>query len=220
MSLNNWRALVAAAVLLTLARPGMAADVTTFDSCIDASGHMLAAEADYQQTMLVRTIDDQGQPAIRYNPGVLPRLTFGARLFLYAHECARHGLGTPLSVAQAQRADCIGVNTLLAGEMLKREDLPSVQTELKFTDAEWTLLPGPPRAFNLTTCRPTSGGGLKMPTTALPSEQQTAWNNCARACADRLWACQKHCGGANCESCLDANRQCKVGCGGAAKPAD
>ncbi len=223
MSMTNWRAMLWAATVLTFPGPGFAAETTTFDTCIDAAGHTLPADADYRQTMLVQTIDVQGQPEIRYNPGVLPRLTFAARLFLYAHQCARQGMGAVLTVAQAQRADCIGLNTLLTSDMLKREDLPAIQDQLKFSNAEWELLPGPPRTFDLGNCRQTTtirNDALRLPSKALPSEQQTAWNNCARACADRLWACQKRCGGSSCEGCLEAHRQCKSACGGTEKPAD
>ncbi|HTY04089.1 MAG TPA: hypothetical protein VMC81_10205 [Rhodocyclaceae bacterium] len=197
-----------------------AAEVTTFDSCTDAAGRVLPADADYKQPMLVRTVEVNGQPEIRYNPGVLPRLTFAARLVLYAHECARQGMGTPLTVAQARRADCIGVNALLGADMLKRDDLPSLQAQLVFANSEWDLLPGPPRGFELTTCDQVQTGNLRMPSKALPSAQQTNWNNCARACGDRLWACQKRCSGAGCDGCLQTHAQCKSDCDGAAKPAD
>lgn len=222
MSNKNWPGLIGAATALLLSGAALAADVTTFESCVDGKGKVLPAEADCQQAMLVRIVTDQGQPAIHYNPGVLPRLTFPARLFLYSHQCARHGLGDPdkpISVARARLADCMGLNTLLASNMVKREDLPALQAELSFTDAEWELLPGPPRPFDLANCRPTGGGALRLPAATMPSAQQTAWNNCARACADKLWACQKRCGGGECEGCVEAHRQCKAGCGGAEKPA-
>ncbi|MBU1235418.1 MAG: hypothetical protein KJ634_00025 [Gammaproteobacteria bacterium] len=224
MSIIQKRNLLGAAVALIMSWSAVAADltdVTIFESCVDGRGRTLAAEADDQQPMLVRTVIEDGQPKIHYNPGVLPRLTFAARLFLYSHECARYGLGGPrrgMSAAYARLADCMGLNTLLASDMVKREDLPALQAELSFTEQEWTLLPGPPRAFDLAHCPSTGGGALRLPPDAPPSEKQISWNDCVRACADRLWACQQqNCGGTACEGCMDKYHPCKAACGPAAK---
>jgi hypothetical protein len=220
MSLNKWPGLLGAAMALLLPWSALAADVVTFESCIDGKGKALPAEADYQQAALVRTITEQGQPAIRYNPGVLPRLTFAARLFLYSHECARHGMGDSgkmISLARARLADCMAANTLLGSEAIKREDLPALQAELSFSEAEWQLLPGPMRNIDITHCRPTGGGALRLPVDTPPTDKQVGWNNCVRACADKLWSCQQRGGGDS--ACLEAHGQCKAGCGPADKPA-
>lgn len=220
MSTKNWPGRLGAALILLLSGLSAVAEVTTFESCMDGRGGTLPAVADSRQTMLVRTVAEQGRPVIRYNPELLPALPLPARLFFYAHQCARHGLGdtdAAISVARARQADCIGLNTLLAGKLLKHEDLPALQAALSFSDAEWELLPGPPRSFDLSTCRTTERGVLHLPLADQPSAQQTAWNNCVRACADRLWTCQKHCSGNACESCLEANGQCKAACGSAPK---
>ncbi|HZV54213.1 MAG TPA: hypothetical protein VFF82_04670 [Rhodocyclaceae bacterium] len=193
----------------------MAADTTTFDSCTDAGGRVVAAEADYGQRTLVQTTYAGGQPTIRYNPGVLPRLTPAARLFFYAHECARHALGAagkPLTATRAQQADCVGLATMLTADLVTRDQLDGLQGQLNFSESEWELLPGPPRSFNLAACRPS--GGLRLPSPETPSVQQGTWNACARACGDRLWKCQKGCRGAACETgCLDSHRQCEAACG-------
>lgn len=220
MSTMNWRGMLWAGLALTFSWPSLAADVTTFDSCVDATGRTLAAEVDKQQPMLVRTVLVDGQPAIRYNPAVLPRLTLEARLFFYAHQCARPATGDvskPLSVAAARQADCSGLNTLLTSAMLSSDDLPALQTEMGFTEAEWQLLPGPARNIDVTSCRVT--GGLRLPSVHA-AEPHPGWNACVRACADRLWTCQKRCGGGECTGCLDTHRQCRAGCGGTDKPAD
>jgi hypothetical protein len=219
---KNSSGLFGTAIALLLSGSALAVDVTTFESCVDANGKTLPAVVDNEQTVLVRTVADQGQSTIHYNPAVLPRLTFAARLLLYSHQCARQGLGAPdkpLTAARARQADCIGLNTLLTSEMLKREDLPTLQAELSFTTAEWQLLPGPARSFDLTTCRQTKGNALRIPPDTAPSEKQVGWNNCTRACADRLWTCQKRSGGGESESCMEPYRQCKSACGDVAKPA-
>lgn len=204
---------------LVSAGPTLAQEVTVFESCTDARGRILAVVADSEQPMLVRSTTEAGRPVIRYNPEALARLTSGTRLFFYASQCARHGLhdgGGDLPVARARMADCIGLNVLLDGGMLKYRDLPALQAELSsFGDAEWQLLPGPRRGFDLSTCRPTGKGVLRLPLATLPSGQQTAWNNCLRACADRLWNCRKPCGGSDCAVCLPAYEQCRTACGDA-----
>ncbi|WP_428828207.1 hypothetical protein ACLIKD_10020 [Azonexus sp. IMCC34842] len=216
MSRKNWLALLAATLALLLSGLSAATEVTIFETCQDGRGQTLPAVADEQQAMLVRTVTERGRAVIRYNPEVLPRLTPAARLFFYAHQCARHGLGEAdqtIPVTRARQADCIGLNTLLADKMLTYPDLPALQAALSFNDTEWELLPGPPRSFDLANCRATARGVLHLPSVDQPSARQTAWNNCVRACADRLWTCQKHCAGASCDSCLTANGQCKASCG-------
>jgi hypothetical protein len=211
-----------AALSTLVAGSAFATEETVFESCVDGRGNTLPAVADDQQSPLVRLVTDQGAATLHYNPGVLPRLTFAARLFFYTHQCARHGIGDGgkgMSAARARLADCMGLNTLLASDVIKREDVPALQAELSFSEEEWNLLPGPPRAFDLTHCRPTGGGALRMPTTDLPSERQVGWNSCERACADRLWTCQKGCGG-ECNRCMEAHRECRAGCGTGGKTAD
>jgi len=224
MKTNRWLGLLVTAMTLLAAGTSQAADVAVFESCVDSKGRMLPAEADETQAMLVRTaVDDKGQPTIRYNPGVLPRLTFNARLFLYMHECARHGFVEPgrmIPAARAHVADCMAANTLVGSGQIKREDLPALQAELAFSEAEWQLLPGPMRNFNLANCQATRAGNVfRLPVDAPPSEKQVGWNNCVRACADRLWACQKRCSGNACDACLETHGQCKAACGAADKSA-
>jgi hypothetical protein len=193
-----------------------AAEPLIFDSCLDVQGGTVTAVADREQAMLVRSDSRQGQPAIRYNPDVLPGLGSAARLFFYAHQCARLGLpaGTAESAAEiARQADCLGLGALLGGKLLQREDVPALQAALTFSDAEWAVLPGPPRSFDLASCRVSGGGVLQLPLARQPSARQTAWNNCIHACGDRLWNCQKRCGHADCASCLSAFSLCKSGCG-------
>lgn len=212
MIMTAFRSLPIAAFLLlaVFSATGFAAETTTFDSCTDAAGRTLAAEADYNQKVLVRTDLAQGQPVIRYNPGVLPRLTFDARLFLYMHQCARPLQGATL--AQARQADCIAFASLVSGGIMTREDIPVLLSKLNFTESEWELLPGPQRSFDLASCR--TSGALRLPTSATPSARQAEWNDCSRACGDRLWACQKRCRGDACVAgCMDSHGACVAACG-------
>lgn len=208
-----------AAMALPMSGAARAAGVTTFESCVDGMGKAMPATEDTQQDALVRTVADNGKVTIHYNPGVLPRLTFTARLFLYSHECARHGLGASskaTSLARARLADCMAANTLVGSEVIKREELPALQAELAFSEAEWRLLPGPMREIDITHCQATGGGALRLPVDTPPTDKQVGWNNCVRACADKLWGCQKRGGDS---ACLEAHGQCKAACGAADKPA-
>jgi hypothetical protein len=224
MKMNTWTGLLLTTTCMLLAGAAGAADVTTFESCVDSRGRTLPAEADQQQAMLVRTVvNEAGQASIRYNPGVLPRLTFNARLFFYMNECARHGLGDSarmVPAARARAADCSALNSMVEGALLLPEDVPSLQAELSFSEAEWQLLPGPMRNFELTRCQVgRSGNVLRLPVDAPPTEKQVGWNNCVRACADKLWHCQKGCRGSACDACLETHRECRAGCGPSDKPA-
>lgn len=192
-----------------------AAEPLIFDSCLDARGQTVPAVADSEQAVLVRGASEQGRPLLRYNPDLLPLLDNATRLFFYAHQCARLGLAPdePTNAASARQADCLGLGALLASGLLTRADLPALQAALSFSDAEWTLLPGPPRSFDLGSCRVSDRGVLRLPVAGSPSPQQTAWNNCTRACGDRLWQCQKQCGHADCTSCQDVFNACRSACG-------
>lgn len=222
MSIIDLRKWLAAAAVLFISWPVAAADAMVFESCIDSRGRTLVAVKDEQQSMLVRAVGAAGLPTIHYNPDLLPRLTFAARLFLYSHECARVGLGDPaggMSPARASMADCKGLTALLAGKVVKREDLPALQAEFSFSEKEWTLLPGPPRTFDLARCLSRRGDALRLPPDTPPSATQINWNDCVRACADRLWACQQNsCGGGDCQSCRTAYERCNAACAPAAGP--
>jgi hypothetical protein len=191
-------------------------DPALFESCVDARGRLLQAVSDPQLPVLVRAVGDR---SLRYNPNLLPRLSQGARFFLYAQECARVGLtdtGAALAAERARRADCKAVDALLASGAVTRRELPAVQTDLSFTPEEWSLLSGPPRDFDFGRCQSRRVNVLAIPRAA-PTAQQAGWNDCVRACGDRLWACQKRgCAGADCPSCQGTYESCQAACAGGA----
>jgi hypothetical protein len=195
---------LASTLALTLPTAGGASETMVFESC-DDHGKSIPARPDTAQAVLVTTVGDQRSLQIRYNPEILPRLSANARLFFYAHQCARIGLG---EAAAARRADCVALNTLLDGKQLTYRDLPALQAELQFSPEEWSLLPGPPRNIDLSNCRPNSGDVLRVPLAREASPQQDAWNTCVRACADRLWNCRK----SGADACQAAYDQCRSNC--------
>lgn len=196
---------LAGILIMVLSGLAGAAEPMIFDSC-DSRGQRIAARPDTGLPVLVRSVADQGRPEIRYNPEILPRLSSNARLFFYAQQCARLGLGD--AAVAARRADCVALNTLLDSEQLKYADLPALQAELQFSPEEWALLPGPPRTIDLSNCRASSGDVLRLPLPGQASPRQDAWNSCVRACADQLWSCRKTPAG-NCQSAYD---QCRSNC--------
>jgi hypothetical protein len=199
------RIILGSSFLMALIGPTSADEQIVFERCFDGRGKTLVATVDGEQAELVRTVARGGRPEIRYNPAVLPHLSNNARLFFYAHQCARQGLGES---ASARRADCVALNVLLGNQHLRPADLPALQAELSFSGEEWVRLPGPPRQIDLSNCQPASGNVLRLPLPTQPSARQNDWNICLRHCADRLWACGK----AADEHCQAAYDQCRSAC--------
>lgn len=198
---------LAAAIVISSSGGVRAESTTTFESCTDTSGRTLPVQEDSSLPTLVATIRNKAGASIHYNPSVLPRLKPATRLFFFAHECARNSLGdsgrAAMSVEWSQRADCLGLSTLLDGGLLKREELADLQADLSFSEAEWALLPGLPRTFDLGACH--SRGVVKLPAATPPSAGQVAWDKCVRGCAGPLLSCG--------DRCMDTYRQCVAGCG-------
>ena len=202
-------------ILALLPAAALAAATTIFEGCSDTSGHTVAVRADDSMPRLVASSIEDGKPTIRYSQVVLPRLLPQTRLFFFAHECARHAMGEAgqlaHSVARSRDADCLGLATLLESGLIKRDELPAIQADLDFSEAEWAKLPGLPRSFDLAACP--AQGVVRLPVQALPEHVRTPWNACVRGCADRLWQCQKKCNNESCiEGCLDASRRCEGAC--------
>lgn len=213
---NTWQMILAGLLVALLSGQAAATETVVFESCFDGRGKTLRGVADTRQAVLVRTVGQGGRREIHYNPDLLPQLSSNARYFLYAHQCARQALnakppGDP--EALARQADCVALNTLLDGGLLKYGDLPGLQRELDFSAADWELLPGPARRIELDNCRPASGDVLRLPPPGQPSARQIGWNSCVRGCADQLWTCQKSCAAGACEACQAAYDQCKTNCG-------
>jgi hypothetical protein len=203
--------LITLAAAVTIINAGFAraedAGATTFESCIDAKGRTLPAVADTALPTLVATVEKQGQASIHYNPSLLPNLKPLTRLFFFADECARNALGyaakTAVSAARAQQADCLGLVTMQDNGLMKTEELPDLQSDLKFSEAEWAMLPGPARSFDLAACH--SSGVVKLPVGTTASPGQSGWDTCVRRCAGPLLACGNH--------CLETYQKCVTGCG-------
>lgn len=186
-------------------RPALAQTVEiSYHGCTDRGGTQVVSVADPAAPVLVSTHFEAGRQYIRYNPQLLPRLQENTRLFLYAHECARHNLGLALDRAltpdEAQRADCWGLESLLRSGLLKDAGaLAALQDDLQFTTDEWLRLPGPPRAFDLPACQRSIAS---RPSLVHPPAGQDDWNTCVRRCGETLRACRTATCNADYERCV------------------
>ncbi|MBA4742220.1 MAG: hypothetical protein H2060_05880 [Azoarcus sp.] len=195
---------------------------TVFDGCVDARGAPVRSVEDASIDAAFSTRIEDGRPVIRYNASQPPGASEAVRLFFYAHECARLGLGLApdalRTVGDAWRADCRALDTLLQSSLIRRADVPRLQADLDaLSDAARERLLGPRRDIDLPAC---ARAGIARPL-ALPASRapgQDRWNTCVHACADRLLACQRaSCGGLDCPSCLPAHESCVAACDTAAR---
>ena len=168
-----------------------AADVQiTYDGCTDAAGRPVPAVADPTIDKVVESRSDVSGPDIRYNQQVLPRLLPETRLFLFAHQCARHSLGyeagAALDAAQASHADCEAVDALLRSRLLTSDQVDAVERDLQLSADEWAQVPGPARSYALRAC---IADNARRHALSQPSASQPGWNACVRSCGDRRRAC-------------------------------
>ncbi|WP_018991887.1 hypothetical protein [Aromatoleum toluclasticum] len=188
------RKLMLGAVIAQLCAGGgaFAQEHTSYHGCTDAAGRAVAAVSDPALDQVVASLSGAA-PAIRYNEALLPRLTPESRLFLFAHECARHNLGLPLdgkrTEGDARRADCHGLESLLRSGLLEEARIDALERELQFSAEEWERVPGPPRTFALRTCAAQSAVEHLL---TRPARAKPEWNACVRGCGARLWACAPH----------------------------
>lgn len=189
-----------------------------FDGCVDARGRQVPTTIDDNLPRLALAMIENGRPLVRYNPAQLPDLSPRARLFFFAHECGRLALRQALdaepTIDRARQADCWALATLQrSGELEGDRALHELAAELVVVETDWPALPGPRRSIDLAACsRPV--GGLRLPDSAPPSEAQSRIDRCVQSCGDRLWHCQKRCGGESCRSqCLGGYGTCEAACG-------
>ncbi|NMG30257.1 hypothetical protein [Aromatoleum evansii] len=203
------RKLMLGAVIAQLCAGGgaFAQEHTSYHGCTDAAGRAVAAVSDPALEGVVVSRSGAA-PEIRYNETLLPRLTPESRLFLFAHECARHNLSQAVDGARTEadvrRADCHGLESLLRSGLLDAARIDALERELQFSTDEWALIPGPPRTFALRSC--TAEGAARRLLTR-PTPAQPEWNACVRGCGERLRACAPRNA-----ACDDAYERCVALC--------
>ena len=208
-------ALLAAFVLLICGHSAVGAQ--TIEGCVDAAGAPVPSIEDDALPNPALAGSEGGRPILRYNPGALPRLSPPPRTFFYAHECARIALGAPHAADRtaetARRADCQAVAILRESKLLEgAEAVARLESELRFSDAEWNAIPGPRREFRLADC--TARGVLRLPSAAPPGEARLRHDRCVQICGDRLWQCQNACREPGCRAgCESGFGRCESACG-------
>lgn len=204
--------LVLVAPLLIGAKATAGGDL--FDGCVDARARPVPTVIDYDLPLLALAAMEKGRAVVRYNPALMPDLPARARLFFFAHECARLALGQPLggerSIQHARQADCWALATL----QRSGEAGATIAAELAVGETDWTVLPGPARTVDLAACDKPSGA-LRLPDSGPPSPSQSYLNRCVHGCGDRLWQCQNRCRDQSCRGqCLGHYGACESACGG------
>jgi hypothetical protein len=200
---------------LAVAAATAQADMVELESCSDASGRMVQVVQDPSLKVLVQSGLDGGHRVIRYNSDLLPNLSATAKQFFFAHECARQSPGdvpgAPLTPRRAQTLDCVAIATLQASGLLKEPAaVEALQAELILSEDEWDLVPGPRRAFNLTSCP--KQASLVLPPSTTPTPNQVEWDACVRQCGDQLFRC-RGCRGAGCgDACQSTYDRCQAAC--------
>lgn len=204
------------AVAMVLLAAGTRAQGVSYHGCVDAQNQPVESVADPNMSAVALAGVESGRPVIRHNSAVLPQLTAQARLFFFAHECARHALGQPLDEAptldDAQRADCWAISTLRASQTFADDHVErTLEAELNLSDEAWPSLTGPPRTFNFAAC--VSRGVLRLPGQTPPSQEQLHADRCVQICGDRLWQCQSRCRDDACRvPCEAAFDRCEAAC--------
>jgi len=189
-------------------------EVTTFHGCLDAAGRAVPSLLDPALERVVETDQDAGAVVIRYNPERVSELRPATRLFLFAHECARHELGLATgrtrTLIDARRADCAGLATLLRSKLIETGDVAGIEGDPALRADTWALLPGPARRLALGACLDELAA---RPSLATPVAHQPDWNVCVRSCGETLRACRPGCRTpAACGACQQTYEQCSRMC--------
>jgi hypothetical protein len=135
---------------------GRAAGQSTYDGCVNNQGQAVGSEPTTNlQDVAMATRAPNGEPIIYYNPQVLAGLSRQSRLFWYGHECGHHALGHGVRghpLTHEQEADCFGIVAVVELGLVRKTDVRIVQNEISRAGGDWSHLPGPQRAINLTQC--------------------------------------------------------------------
>lgn len=205
-TMRRWVLLGAVLAQLCAGGGAHAQEQVSYYGCTDTEGRTVAAVSDPGLDRVVAS--RPGVREIRYNESVLLRLLPEARLFLFARECARHNLGQPLdgvpSAADARRADCHGLQSLLRSGLIDAARIDALERELQFSADEWERIPGPPRTFALRACVAENAAHRLL---TRPTPAQPEWNACVRGCGERLRACVPRTA-----ACDDAYERCVALC--------
>ena len=152
----TWRWAVAA-VFLWVALAGQGARAQEYTGCTDAKGQAVAVLEDPKARRVFETRLVGGVPVIVHNPQLLPDLWPAARLFLFAHECARIQAGylppAPQTVAQDRSLDCQAVEWLVRNGRVRADDIGLIEKALNgLRRSDWRYVAEEPRRVEVAAC--------------------------------------------------------------------
>lgn len=201
-------------ITLLASSASLAVDSFSFAGCSDAEGKPVATRADPALNWIAQARQEEdGTYLIAYNPTALPDMLPEARLFLFAHECARIALGQPLSTQRSfeeiRAADCWALNTLERSRLIPGPaTLDAIEMELAADSEAWQLVPQPTHELYLTSCPRTRGSvreSLDLPAAGKPHRDN--WNACVQSCGATLYRCGRS------SSCMSRYDSCVAACG-------
>lgn len=180
----------------------------TFEGCTDFRGLPVASVLDYSvNDVAVASLAPSGAPIIKYNPNALSIYHPKTKMFWYAHECGHHALGHTFGTAhplvREQQADCWAIRTLRQRSFFSDNDVNIVQSELsRIPFGDWTHLPGPQRAINLSACLGGSSTPRRLPPPSTTDSASTG-EECEDRCDNRKARCIEGCTTATCQDRCD-----------------
>lgn len=206
------------ALLVTCAFSSVQAqEINKVEGCIDATGRQVQFISDHSAELLVQTVTTDGLAHIEYNPTKLPRLLPKSKLFLYATECAWLYKGVLRSaertVEQAAQIDCIALDALKRSRTISSDaEVKILESDLKLSAQEQTLLPTPAHPYQLAQCRQEAARGntLKGVDSLKTQSASEVWNRCVQGCADKLFRCDTSHGKSG--QCQQRYDQCEASC--------
>ncbi|NMH15584.1 hypothetical protein GV368_00350 [Tepidiphilus sp. B18-69] len=162
-----------------------------FAACTDAGGRIVAVREDPSARKIFETRVVDGEPVIVHNPKRLPELWPKARLFFFAHECARIQAGflppTPRTLTQDRLIDCDALEWLARGGWVQGDDVPLIEQAIgALSRAQWRQVPGEPRRVELAACYQRF-----IESMAEEAEgKRRDWSRCVEVCGEQMVGCR------------------------------
>lgn len=186
----TWRWAVAA-VFLWAALAGQGARAQEYTGCTDAKGQAVAVLEDSKARRVFETRLVGGVPVIVHNPQLLPDLWPAARLFLFAHECARIQAGylppAPQTVAQDRSLDCQAVEWLVRNGRVRADDIGLIEKALNgLRRSDWRYVAEEPRRVEVAACYRRIVESLAKKAEGTKRD----WSRCVEVCGDQMVDCR------------------------------
>lgn len=147
------RNIIAMLIILVASKAVFAGQGVT---CYDYRNILVAEIPTTQINDIAKADIINGSPVILYNPNIVASHVKQIDTFFFWHECAHHALAHAIRnipFSREQEADCWAIRGLISIGAFTDYDIRVLQTALaSFGKGDWTHLPGPARAINLSSC--------------------------------------------------------------------